>query len=411
VAPEYDWDDFKNVDVRGKTLLMLINDPAIPDPKNPSQLDPKLFKGKEMTYYGRWTYKYEIAHAKGAAAAIIIHETIPAAYPFDVVINSNSRERFELKSPDPATSRIQAEGWITFDKARELCAAGGADLTELKKAALRHDFRPVSLKAKANLNVKISYREVVSQNVLGRLEGTDRKHPDETLIYTAHWDHLGRNPALKGDQIYNGALDNASGVAGLLEIARAFTGTKPAPKRSVLFLAVTAEEKGLLGAKFYATHPLYPIEKTVANLNMDGVNPWGRTRDLEIVGRGKSTLEDLLGKELKRQGRRANPDSEPEKGYYYRSDHFQFAKVGVPSLHFGEGTNFVGKAIDFGKKKKEEYTAHDYHAVSDEIKPDWDFSGGAEDLEALYQLGLRIAQRKATPDWKKGAEFSRSPKQ
>ncbi len=405
VAPEYDWEDFKDVDVRGKTILMLVNDPAIPDPKNPGRLDPAMFKGKEMTYYGRWTYKFEIAAKKGAAAAIIIHETEPAAYPFEVVINSNARERFELK--DNGSARAQVEGWIAFEAARKLCSAGGLDLNELKKKALRRDFKPQLLHARATFGVQNQIREIASRNVMALLPGSDLESKKNLLIYTAHWDHLGKNPELPGDQIYNGALDNASGVAGLLELARVFATSKSRTKSSVLFLAVTAEEKGLLGSMYYATHPLYPIGQTLANINMDGINPWGRTRDLEIIGTGKTTIEDEFARQLKAQGRVVTSDSEPEKGFYYRSDHFQFAKVGVPSIHYDVGTNFVGKPVDFGKRKRDEYTANDYHKVSDEIKPDWDFAGGVEDLEVLYQTGLEIANGRFVPAWKPGAEFHR----
>ncbi|MDB6038281.1 MAG: Bacterial leucyl aminopeptidase, partial [Verrucomicrobiales bacterium] len=251
------------------------------------------------------------------------------------------------------------------------------------------------------------FREIASRNIVALLPGSDPGRKNQMLIYTAHWDHLGRNTGLEGDQIYNGALDNASGVAGLLELARTFSELKQAPESSVLFLAVTAEEKGLLGSKYYATHPLYPVDRTLANINMDGINPWGRTRDLEIIGMGKTTIEDIIANHLKAQGRVVTPDSELEKGYYYRSDHFEFAKVGVPSIHSEIGTNFVGKPIDYGKRKHDEYTEHDYHKVSDEIKPDWDFSGGAEDLEALYETGSDIANGKVLPAWKPGAEFHR----
>jgi Zn-dependent M28 family amino/carboxypeptidase len=404
-APEYNWDDFKDVEVRGKTLLMLINDPAVPDPNNPGRLDPAVFKGNEMTYYGRWTYKYEEAGRKGAKAAIIIHETEPAAYPFGVVINSNARERFELNESG-AADRCLVEGWLAFDAAKKLCEAAGADLVELKKAALSRDFKPRVLKATANLRVKNSLQEIGSRNVLALLPGRDPRLKNDLLIYTAHWDHLGRDPRLEGDQIYNGALDNASGVAALLELARVFAAG-PAPKRSVLFLSVTAEEKGLLGSKYYATHPLYPIERTVADLNIDGINPWGRTEDLEIIGIGKTSVEDMVADDLRRHGRRATPDSQPEKGFFYRSDHFEFAKVGVPSLHFSSGINLIGKPGDYGKRKKDEYTAHDYHKVSDEIKPDWDLTGGAEDVDVLYRVGREIASGQAAPEWKKGAEFHR----
>src|SRR5688572_15300945 len=278
VAPEYQWDDFKDVDVRGKTILMLVNDPPIPDPNDPSKLDEKMFKGRGMTYYGRWTYKYEIATKKGAAAAIVIHETGPAGYPWAVVVGSNSRENMDLKSAGGNLDRVAVEGWMTADLAIKLCAAAGEDYQALKQRALRRDFKPVSLPAKAAWTVANKWREISSRNVLAKLDGSDPKLKNELVIYTAHWDHLGRSPNLPGDQIYNGALDNASGTAALLELAEAFTSTRP--KRSVLFLAVTAEEKGLLGARHYATHPVYPLERTMANINIDGVNVWGRTRDL-----------------------------------------------------------------------------------------------------------------------------------
>jgi Zn-dependent M28 family amino/carboxypeptidase len=270
VAPEYQWDDFKDVDVRGKTVLMLVNDPPIPDPNDSTKLDDKMFKGRGMTYYGRWTYKYEIAAKKGAAAAIIVHETGPAGYPWAVVVGSNTRENMDLQSPDGNMDRIAIEGWITLDTAIKLCAAAGHDYRALKQRALRRDFRPVSLNAKASFSVTNNWREISSRNVAAKLEGSDPKLKDDVIIYTAHWDHLGRNPHLQGDQIYNGAMDNASGTAALLELAAAFARTKP--KRTVLFLAVTAEEKGLLGAKHYAAHPLYPLERTIANINIDGVN-------------------------------------------------------------------------------------------------------------------------------------------
>jgi Zn-dependent M28 family amino/carboxypeptidase len=406
VAPEYGWDDYKDVDVRGKTILMLINDPAVPAPGAPvgdmEWLDSTMFKGKAMTYYGRWTYKYEIATQKGAAAAIIIHETGPAGYPFAVVEGSFSREQFDVPYPG-ADKRVPVEGWITLDKAKQLLAAAGQSFDSLKAAAVRKDFRPVALNAKASFTVNTTARRIKSKNVVAKLEGTDRK--DEYVIYSAHWDHLGRDAALKGDQIYNGALDNASGTAGMLEIAKAFTKLSPAPSRSVLFLAVTAEEKGLLGARYYAQNPLYPLAHTAANINLDGVNQWGRTKDITIVGLGNSSLEDVLSRVLQADGRTITPDPEPEKGFYYRSDHFEFAKQGVPALYVDAGTDYVGKPKDFGMRKREEYTANDYHKPSDEVKPDWDLSGAVDDLRALFRVGYVVAGRDSLPAWKPGTEF------
>jgi Zn-dependent M28 family amino/carboxypeptidase len=405
VAPEYGWDDYKGVDVKGKTIVMLINDPAVPDASDPSKLDEKMFKGKAMTYYGRWTYKYEIASEKGAAAAIIIHETGPAGYPYEVVSGSWSRENFDIQKPDKNMSRVAVESWITTDRAKELITAGGQDFDALKKAAVTKDFKPVTLNVKANMTVKNTLREIDSANVVGKVEGTDPVLKNEYIVYTAHWDHLGRDPKLAGDQIFNGALDNASGTAAMLEIAEAFTKLATPPKRSVLFLSVTAEEKGLLGAKYYAENPLYPLNKTLANINMDGANQWGRTKDVTMVGDDNSSLIDLLKEAATSQGRVVNPDPESEKGFYYRSDHFEFAKQGVPALYADTGVDFIGKDPNYSKQKRDEYTNKDYHKVSDEIKPDWDLTGAVEDAQLLTMIGYRVAQGDKYPEWKAGSEF------
>jgi Zn-dependent M28 family amino/carboxypeptidase len=405
VAPEYGWDDYKGVDVRGKTIVMLINDPAVPDATDATKLDSKMFKGNAMTYYGRWTYKYEIASEKGAAAAIIIHETGPAGYPYEVVSGSWSRENFDIQSPDKNMGRVAVESWITTDRAKELFTASGQDFDALKKSAVTKDFKPVTLNAKANFDIKNTLREINSNNVVAKLEGSDPKLKNEYVIYSAHWDHLGRDPKLPGDQIFNGALDNASGTAALLEIAEAFTKLATAPKRSILFLAVTAEEKGLLGAKYYATNSLYPLNKTAANINMDGVNQWGRTKDITMVGDDNSTMIDFLKEVASAQGRVVNPDPEPEKGFYYRSDHFEFAKQGVPALYTDAGQDYVGKDAAYSKQKRDEYTNNDYHKVSDQIKPDWDLSGAVEDVQMLTWIGYRVAQTEKLPEWKAGSEF------
>src|SRR5687767_4116318 len=405
VAPEYGWDDYKGVDVKGKTIVMLINDPAVPDASDASKLDEKMFKGKAMTYYGRWTYKYEIASQKGAAAAIIIHETGPAGYPYEVVSGSWSRENFDIQTPDKNVGRVAVESWITLERAKELFTAGGQDFDSLKKAAVTKEFKPVTLNAKANFDVKNTLREINSANVLAKLEGSDPALKNEYIVYTAHWDHLGRDPKLQGDQIFNGALDNASGTGALLEIAEAFTKLPTPPKRSILFLAVTAEEKGLLGTKFYGENPLYPLNKTLANINMDGVNQWGRTQDITMVGDDNSTLIDLLRETASAQGRKVNPDPESEKGFYYRSDHFEFAKQGVPAIYTDSGIDYVGKDAAFSKQKRDEYTEKDYHKVSDQIKPDWDLSGAVEDAQLLTVIGYRVAQGEKFPEWKTGSEF------
>src|SRR5256886_2552004 len=314
VAPEYGWDDYKDIDLRGKTLLMLIGDPQIPDPNDPSKLDDKMFKGKAMTYYGRWIYKYEIAAQKGAAAAVIIHETGPAGYPYSVVKTSWAQENYEIDAPNKNMDAVEALSWITLDAAKKLLADA---------------FK--------------------SHNVIGKLDGSDPKLQDEYVIYTAHRDHLGRHPELQGDQIFNGAIDNASGVASLIQLAAAFTKLNPPTKRSVLFMATTAEEAGLLGAKFYAEHPLYPLEKTLADINIDTVNPWGKTRDIEDLSDNNSTLDDLLAAAGKRNGRVMTPSSQPEKGGFYRADHFEFSKRDLPALYTAGGKDFIGKPVDFGQ--------------------------------------------------------------
>lgn len=402
VAPEYGWDDYKGLDVRGKTIVMLINDPAVPDPNDPSKLDPEMFKGTAMTYYGRWTYKYEIAAEKGAAGAIIVHETGPAGYPWEVVSGSWGAENFDIKPADGNMGRAPVEGWITTEKARELFKAAGQDFDALKKAAVTKEFRPVALGGTADFTLKNTFREVDSRNVVAMLEGSDPARKGEYVVYTAHWDHFGKD---EQGQIFHGALDNASGTSALLEMARAYTQLPKAPARSVLFLAVTAEEQGLLGAKYYANNPLFPLTKTLANINMDGVNQWGRTSDLVVVGLGNSTLDDVLEREAAAQKRTLKPDAEPEKGFFYRSDHFEFAKKGVPALYVDAGVDFIGKPAGYGEQKRAEYTANDYHKPTDVIKPDWDLTGAVEDLQLLFMVGYRVAEGERWPEWKPGTEF------
>jgi Zn-dependent M28 family amino/carboxypeptidase len=405
VAPEYGWDDFKGVDVRGKVLVMLVNDPPVPDPADPAVLDTTMFRGHAMTYYGRWTYKYEVATDRGAAAALIVHETGPAGYPWEVVQGSFGLERMDIRAADGNRGRVPVEGWITVDKARELFALAGQDFDALKAAAVQRDFRPVALDAQAGFGITNAIRELRSQNVVARLTGADPAVRDEWIVLTAHWDHLGRDTTREGDQIFNGALDNATGTAGLLKLGRAFRALEQPPRRSILFLAVTAEEKGLLGAKYYAENPLYPLERTLANINMDGLNQWGRTRDLVVVGMGNTTLEDVLAEVAGEQGRVLAPDPEPEKGFFYRSDHFEFAKKGVPALYTDAGIDYIGRPAGWGQAKRDEYTANDYHKPSDEVKPDWDLSGAVEDLRLLFHVTLRVANGDAWPEWRPGTEF------
>jgi len=404
VAPEYGWDDYKNVDVKGKTLLMLIGDPPVTDPKDPSKLDDKMFKGKAMTYYGRWTYKYEIAAQKGAAAAIIIHETEPAAYPWQVVRSSWAKENFELDNPNKNMDAVSARSWITLEVAKKLLADSGKDFDALKKSAITKDFRPVALKAKANIQIEQQIRSFKSHNVIGKLEGSDPKLSGEYVIYTAHWDHLGRHPELQGDQIFNGAIDNASGVASVIELAGAFSKLNPLPKRSVLFMATTAEEAGLLGAKYYAEHPLYPLEKTLADINLDSMNVWGKARDIEDLSLGFSTLDDLLAAAAKRQGRSAIPDSRPDKGKIYRADNFEFSKAGLPSLYVGKGEHLLSRP-ETAPLRSDEYDSTDYHQPSDEVHPDWDLSGAVQDIQLLFEVGYQVANGDKFPEWKAGSEF------
>ncbi len=404
-APEYGWDDYKGVDIRGKTVLIMVGDPPIRMASDSTQLDSTMFRGKAMTYYGRWTYKYEKLSEKGAAAAIIIHQTGPAGYPWEVVSGSWGQENLDIPGP-AAASRVSVEGWITEAKARELFLASGRDFDGVARHATTKAFTPIPLVgATASWRVKNTLRRIQSRNVIAKLEGSDPVLKDEYVVYSAHWDHFGRNPSLQGDQILNGALDNASGVAQMLEIAKAFTKLSTKPKRSVLFLAVTAEEAGLLGAKYYATHPLYPLERTLANINIDGANQWGRTSDVVVVGLGNSTLDEVLDSVVTASGRTIVADPESEKGFFYRSDHFEFAKEGVPALYADAGVNYVGKPAGWGLQKRAEYTANDYHKPTDEVKPDWDLSGAVEDGRMLLEVGYRVAQSSVWPKWKPGTEF------
>ncbi len=408
VAPEYGWDDYKGANVKGKTILMLINDPPIPDPKDPTKLDEKMFKGRAMTYYGRWTYKYEIAAKMGAAAAVIIHETEAAAYPYSVVRTSWSKENFELDAPDKNAGMVPVRSWVTLDVAKKLLSDAGQTFDNLKKAALSKDFRPIALPAKASFDIRQTVRSFKSRNVIGKLVGHDPALKDQYVIYSAHWDHLGKHPELKGDQIFNGAVDNASGDAAILQIASAFSKLNPPPKRSILFMCTTAEEAGLLGAKYYAEHPLYPLDKTLADINIDELNVWGKARDVADISFGLTTLDDLLAQTAKKQGRTTIPNARPEKGTIYRADNFEFSKVGVPALYISDGEHLVSRPSD-APLRSDEFDLHDYHQVSDEIKPDWDLSGAVEDVQLLFDVGFQVANGDKAPEWKAGSEFQRKP--
>ena len=406
VAPEYEWDDYKGVDLRGKTILMLVNDPPVTDPAT-GKLDAAMFKGNAMTYYGRWTYKYDMAAQLGAAACLVIHETGPAGYPFAVLGATFGREAFELVTPDRNEGRAAIEGWVPASALQRLLTATGHDFATLKASAVRRDFKPVSLNATASFSARNTVREVASKNVIAKLDGADPARRNEYVIYTAHWDHLGRDPRLDGDQIYNGAADNAAGVSVMLEIAEAFVALPPdqRPQRSVLFLSVTAEEKGLLGSRYYAENPLYPLNKTLANINMDGANQFGPTSDMTTIGFGASTIDDIGIAVAASQGRTMKPENHPEHGYYYRSDHFEFAKVGVPAYYPRSGSVFVGKPADFGEKLIQDYLANRYHKVSDQVQPDWTFEGAAQDAEFLMKVGHQVANAEHWPQWREGNEF------
>jgi Zn-dependent M28 family amino/carboxypeptidase len=404
-APEYNWDDYKGLDVHGKTLVMLINDPPVEDPKHPGQLDDKVFKGKAMTYYGRWTYKFEMASRLGADGVLIVHETIPAAYDWSVVAHSWSGEAFVLADAQSAAHNVPVQGWITLDKARALFEQSGQNFEALKAKAATRDFHPVALDATVSVRIQNTLRAVHSHNVVAALTGTDPKLSHEWILYSAHWDHFGRNPSLAGDPIFHGAVDNGSGVASILEIARVFSQTRPKPRRSILFMAVTAEEQGLLGSKYYAEHPLYPLNETLADLNIDSVGTWGRARDVQVIGFGQSSLDDDLARVLKSEGRVMVPDQQPEHGGYFRSDQFSFARVGVPGLFLNPGVDVIGKPTGFGEQQRDEYEAHRYHSPADRVYPDWDLSGAAQDDTDLYQVGVALSQTARWPQWRTDSEF------
>lgn len=401
-APEFSWDDYKGVNLKGKTLVMLVGDPPVPDPADPSKLDDKVFGGRAMTYYGRWTYKYEIGAKLGAAGVLIVHETEPAGYPFAVVQNKTG-EQFDLIAEDKNMSRASIEGWVSLDQAQKLCALSGKDYAALKKQAVSRDFRPVPLGVNASITLHNSYRNVISRNVVGLLEGADAGLSREYVIYTAHWDHLGVGIEVNGDKVYHGAQDNATGVAGLIELARAYGKVSPPSRRSMVFLAVTAEEQGLLGSEYYAEKPLYPLAKTLAVVNMDGLNVYGKTRDITVVGLGYSELDDYARQVAADQGRVIKPDATPEKGSYFRSDHFPFAKQGVPALASGSGNDFEGKPPEYGTKIKADYTANVYHKPADMVRDDWDMSGLIQDLQFYGLVGYRLAQASKFPEWKDAA--------
>ena len=397
VAPEYSWNDYAGIDVKGKIVLVLVNDPGF------NSGDTSLFKGRTMTYYGRWTYKYEEAARQGAKGCLIIHSTEAASYPFSVQQANHNTSRLQLDNRGTEQQTCDILGWISTPATERLLSAAGLDSSVLKKADQRgFTAVPLNLKLSTSMTVKTTYNN--SKNVIAKITGS--KYPDETIIYTAHWDHFGIDkPDETGDSIYNGAYDNATGTAGLFEIARAFKSLPEKPERTIVFLAVTAEEQGLWGSAYYAQHPIFSLEKTVANINMDGLSNHGKVKDVVVVGKGQSELEDIVKAQAEKQGRYMGVEGHPEAGYYYRSDHFNFAKAGVPSLHFDEGIEMEGKTTEEVKKMRDDYTAKNYHQPSDEYDSSWNLEGAIQDLHLYFGLGQTLANSRTWPEWKTGSEF------
>ena len=398
VAPEYNWNDYEGLDVKGKVVMVMVNDPGF------WSGDTTLFKGKTMTYYGRWTYKFEEAARQGAKGCLIVHNTKAASYPFSVQQKSFNTSRLQLDNRGKDMKNCDVIGWVTETTANRLFKEAGFDSTLLVKANKR-GFKavPLNLQLTTSMKVKATYDK--SYNVIGKITGS--KRPDEVVVYSAHWDHLGiGRPDASGDSIYNGALDNATGTAGLLELARAFKSLKTKPERTIVILCVTAEEQGLLGSKYYAENPVYPANKTAANINMDGLNRFGKTKDIIVIGEGQSDLEDYLKEEVEKKGGYISFDTHPEAGSYYRSDHFNFAKVGIPALYTGNGIDVIGKGKEYGQKIEDDYTDHNYHQPSDNYNAaTWTMEGAISDLQLLFLVGKRIASEGKWPAWKPSSEF------
>ena len=397
-APEYGWNDYEGVDVKGKTVVMLVNDPGF------ATKDEALFKGNAMTYYGRWTYKYEEAARQGAAAAIIIHETEPASYGWDVVSGSWTGEQYDLVRPDRGASRTALEGWVTYDQAEKMFATSGLDLAKMKTDAAAKSFNPVPVPdLRLNATINQTVKTTTSRNVAGGIKGTTR--PDEYVLYMAHWDHLGISEDVEGeDKIYNGAVDNATGTAAIIEIGEAMI-ERGAPERSVIFVAVTAEESGLLGSAHYGANPLVPLAQTVGGLNIDAMLPVGETKDMKVIGFGSSELEDLLKRQLEKRGMYVVPDDKPEAGYFYRSDHISLAKLGVPMLYADPGNDHITNGMTYGEKFAKEYTAARYHKPGDEYDDSWDLSGIVQATDIMLDMGYGLANSDQWPNWYEGTEF------
>ncbi|MDG2392693.1 MAG: M28 family metallopeptidase [Thalassotalea sp.] len=398
-APEYNWNDYKGLDVKGKTVVMLVNDPGF------ATQDPNLFTGSAMTYYGRWTYKYEEASRQGAAAAIIVHEDAPASYGWSVVKNGWGGPQYKLYQADGNKERVSIEGWLTLSSAKAMFAQAGLDFNTYKTKATQGPInKALGLKASATVNSTI--KRSTSYNFVATLPGS--KTPDEHILLTGHWDHMGTDDSLEGDKVYNGAHDNATGIAGIIEISSAFASLDKKPQRSITVIATTAEEQGLLGSKYYAEHPSYPLDKTVAVLNLDSLNILGQTTDLIVKGKGKSEIEDYLKVAAKKQKRMLVPESNPAAGSYYRSDHFNFALVGVPALYAGSGNEPINDEVAAYRKATLPEMKRCYHQLCDEYNPEWNFAGAVQDLQATFDTMYQIANSTDWPKWSKSSEFQRN---
>ncbi len=397
VAPEYRWNDYAGVDVHGKTVVLLSGDPPVTDPSDATKLNDKMFLGRALTVYGRTGTKLETAYKQGAAAVILLYSVRQAGAN---LFQNYSRENMILRGPQER-ARVKAQALLSIDRATTLFSLPGTSFDALRTAAAKPGFHAVALNGQASFEIANQVREVDSANVIAKIPGSDPQLRNQYVIYSGHWDHHGQ----VGNQIFHGASDNAAGTAGVLELARAFRTMHPAPRRTLLFLWPTAEEKGLLGARYYAEHPLYPLQQTVANINLDYFSNWGwgQTRDFSIVGLGNSTLDDLTAEAVRRQGRALTGDTAPEQGFYFRSDHYEFARAGVPSIETSPGIDYVGKPSGYGAQKRTEYIGKDYHQPSDVVKPDWDLSGAVQDLQVLLDVGYQVAQQDARPTWKPDA--------
>jgi Zn-dependent M28 family amino/carboxypeptidase len=396
VAPEYGWNDYENLDVKGKTVLVLVNDPGLDSGND------KLFKGNEMTYYGRWSYKYEEAARQGAAALLIIHDTKGAGYPWSVVLNSALVPKLYQQSKNKYADRAAMEGWLTHDIAFQIFEDNKLNLNEAISNAKKKGFKGFTLDTKMSMTIRNSYREDKTNNVIGMIKGSDLS--DECIVYSAHWDHLGIGRKMNGDSIYNGAVDNGTSLAWMFEIARAFKAM-PTPRRSIVFLAPSAEESGLNGSAYYVSHPVFPLNKTVANINNDLMLPYGRMKDLMVTGYGQSELDDYAEEAAKEQGRYILPDPNPHTGMYYRADHFSFAKAGVPALFARGNSDHIEKGKDYMFKKEKDWLANNYHKPFDEYQDWWDLSGVKEDAQLMFRIGWKLANEDTFPKWKEGSEF------